>query len=221
MTRLIGAPLNAGNLTKSQAHSSVAALCDVPRVIGGSNRLYYELVTGKVPEGSAQCSPSRACGGVGHDHTGGGMGRPFKHTIYAVGYPDKSSDAVSVTPPAIYRAAVATYGKAVVPYIVPIPAAFTGSEYSSVSMTAAFRCTTFNSNVTLSGEFVNDQIHGGGAGEQFTISITAAGVYAVGTPIKVPVITGTYNRIYLKFWIANATATVVYLMAFAVAQLEA
>ena len=222
MSRLVGQHLYGGNLTKSQAHSSVAALCDVPRVIGGSNRLYYEHTLGKVPGGSDRCAPLSASGRVGHDHTGAGFGRPLKHSVYSVSYPDVADwEGSNVTPPCILRGAgdSAPWGRAVTTYIVPVPAGYAGSEYETLSAMAVFNCTIFNSNVTLTGDIWSELAHGNGTGSTWSIALTAAGFYAFSSAVVVPVQTGAYNRIKLRFTIESAATTEVYLQAFTLAQL--
>jgi hypothetical protein len=79
---LIGVPIGYGFLTPTRVNSSKSVLAAIPRTVAGHNRAMYEHLTGQVvDDAQPPIAKKNASGVLGHDHSGGSMGRALRHTF--------------------------------------------------------------------------------------------------------------------------------------------
>lgn len=68
----------------TDTQNGAPAAAELPASLAGTTRWLNELITGSMPNGTDPVAPSppNRRGGVGHDHSGGLMGRPQRHTVW-------------------------------------------------------------------------------------------------------------------------------------------
>jgi len=225
-TLLAGQPYNGGGLTAATAYSGAAASSRILRAIAGTNRLYYEMAYGKTIAGSPQCSPSRPCGGVGHDHTGGYMGRALKHTIYSAAFTPVTGGPDSgdyVVPPAIYTSlSPGTYTTVTYEIRVPVPACdLQSGAYLSLSCGASFYVDLSDGDAPESYAFraLFSSDATGISSTSYAVAIEAESTgYISGTAVSVPFIPGTENRLRIVLLAESEGPAGAYLAALHISQ---
>lgn len=94
MSQLVGNTGAPQRILNSQVQVGAKGKADIISALGGRARWLAEFTTGTVNAGNSGCAPNTgAGGGVGHDHSGGSLGRPITHTfgLWVFGYHDMAN----------------------------------------------------------------------------------------------------------------------------------
>lgn len=222
MTTLAGSPYNGGGLSASNALSGAAASSRIIRTIAGTNRLYYEMAYGQTIAGSPQCSPRRPCGGVGHDHTGGYMGKAFTHTIFSAAFTPRTgpdSGNYVLAPGLNCSASPVMYSSTSMTWYVPIPACpVTNGAYLSLTVGYSVYVPTYTSSFGLLGKvYTGATGYDDGDGTACNLTISDSG-YSSHATATVPFIAGTVNRVDFRMTTTTDAETVLDLAAFHISQ---
>lgn len=132
---LLGTPeLTASHLASTDVDSQSPALASIARLVGGNNRLYYELDSGQPVTGSTQCSPPNPRGGCGHDHSSAGMGAQLQHTFWSIVWPFNFVDTIpGPKSPQIYDTSGVGDPRLGLDcnFWIPVPPCYPGGAYES------------------------------------------------------------------------------------------
>ncbi len=177
---LVGASLFGPFLTKGEVYSSQKASAVIPRTIAGRNRAYYEHIVGNTLTDQTPIAPANPRGQLGEDHSGGGWGRPIKHTFFHMSFLDtQNAPTFYELPPQISRTGTPND---VIKFIdrldVYIPHCWRGGAYEEFQLDFAVMCKSitggpFDIGVALYPENVTSPNYA-------TTSIAAANTYYTG-----------------------------------------
>jgi len=220
MTRtppLIGLPLDVGSLPSGSIYAHKQPVAGIIQYLAGVNRTQLEHLTGQEITGTQpSIAPRSAIGTLGHDHSGGYFGKPFKHTFWSVSYPSSApngGDTLLLSSLA-YSPAPDSQVLFDHTFAIAVPPCHPNGCYEK----ATFDALMYFSSTESATLFAN--VYPDGSSEYFQEEIDVAtgwGIYGIE---NIPLIPGIINKLRIVFYTTSTDTWDAYIRILSLSQVS-